>query len=389
MRALDGASQFRGIGIYILRLCHELIPQLLKDHEVILYVYDQSNLKDVDPKLVKKCRVVQTDRPSATKLPSLVQRLVGAFASREYNRTDNLPEIGTIDSFFQPYHEFGVPKGVHSVVVCHDLIPLVFKEKYFGRINPGISPVTWLAYIRERFQEKTYIESLEVFSRANQVIAVSSHTKKTLTEHLGVASSSIKVILHGNEPAPKQEITERIKRATTEPYVAYIGGVDYRREISGLLKAAPTLYADHGIRIVVAGNDFITTGDAEVRRSLEASEHVNAVTSLGFVSEGEKQALIAHAIAFVYPTYYEGFGLPVLEAFNAKSPIITFKNSSIPEVGGNAALYAKDIDDMLSIAVKLNDDNVYRKDIVSLGTAQAKKFSWKKTASETMDVIVS
>ncbi len=387
MRALDGASQFRGIGIYLMRISHELIPFLLRNHEVVLYVYEQSNLDAIDKQLVEQCRVITVARPPSSKLPSYIQKVAGGIISREYNRTDSLPELDTIDHFFQPYHELGVPSSVDNTVVCHDLIPLVFTDKYFHRLKITISPVSWLKFLRERAQEKTYMESLAVFKRADKIVSVSEHTKETLVDLLSIDEQKIHVVLHGNETPPKATITKRLKPHIKSPYITYVGGIDYRREIVGLLKAAPTLFADHGIKTLVAGNDFTTTTDPEVLRALEASSHVQAVESFGFVSEGEKQALIENAIAFVYPTYYEGFGLPVLEAFNANTPIITYKNSSLPEVGGDAAIYASDIEDTHKKVVSLLKNTKQTKQRVAAGTKQAKQFSWVKSAKQTSKVI--
>src|SRR6185437_7244145 len=97
-----------------------------------------------------------------------------------------------------------------------------------------------------------------------------------------------------------------------------------------------------------------------------------------------------HALCYVLPSLYEGFGLPVLEAMQRDCPVITSNVSSLPEAGGDAALYIdpEDADDIAAKITKLIDDKKLREELIEKGRKQVKKFSWEKTAKETLDILV-
>ena len=111
------------------------------------------------------------------------------------------------------------------------------------------------------------------------------------------------------------------------------------------------------------------------------------VITPGYVSDGELSYLYENAEAFVFPSRYEGFGLPVLEAMQSGCPVVAYDNSSIPEVAGNAAILVKDGESMVPALEDLMQDKGKRKALIEKGYKQAEKFSWKRTAQETIKVL--
>ena len=120
------------------------------------------------------------------------------------------------------------------------------------------------------------------------------------------------------------------------------------------------------------------------------SEHP-LIRFTGFIDEADKALLYQHALAFIYPSFYEGFGLPILEAMQCGAPVITSDVTAMPEVAGGAAhLFSPNHPEQLKMAMhKLYRDEVYREQLRELGFARAREFSWKKAAGELLSVFES
>ena len=384
MRSLEGASFYRGIGVYLTELSTLLIPELLKkNHQVTLYTYDQESLAFMSATLKESCRIIEATKTTAQQLPQPLQKMLNGVVSNR-SSAEKLPELSEVDVFFQPYYALGVPKNVTSVAVCYDLIPLIFGAKHFNKpLTP--SPLSWLLRLRSLLQKRTNMKDLLELNNATKVLAISEHTKQTLVDYLSFKPENITVTLLGS---PSADISQDPKTPTNKPYIAYVGGIDNRRDITGLLQQAESLYVSEGIQTVVAGNDFSTTSNQTIKQLLADGKARKAVINLGYIAEAEKYSLLAGALAFVYPTKYEGFGLPLLEAFVAKTPVITYKNSSLQEVGGDAALFADTPETMSKLVSQLAHNPDLRKKHIDSGLKRAKLFTWNKTAKTTADALV-
>lgn len=197
------------------------------------------------------------------------------------------------------------------------------------------------------------------------VIAVSQSVKKDLLEISRIPENKIKVIYEGVadffRPMPKNKVEEFSKRTKLPSrFILSIGGVGERRNLKQVKKVCESLR----YHLVILGE------------------------TIPDLSEKDLPLLYNAASALLYPSLYEGFGLPILEAMACGTAVITSDTSSMPEVGGNSALYVDpfDLEDIKEKLKMVMDDKDLREDLIKKGFTQAKKFSWEKCAKETADV---
>ncbi|MCX6724680.1 MAG: glycosyltransferase family 1 protein [Candidatus Shapirobacteria bacterium] len=173
-------------------------------------------------------------------------------------------------------------------------------------------------------------------------------------------------------------------------FVLYVGDVNYNKNISGLIKAFADI-KDQNLKLVLVGKAFM---DKEIKETQEISKLVKLlglekkVISLGWVSSEELAAIYNQATVYCQPSFYEGFGLPVLEAMACGCPVVCADNSSLKEICGQAALMVK-IDTIYSIAQGISlllDNKTKREELSQKGLEWVKNFSWQKTAQKTYEV---
>lgn len=248
-----------------------------------------------------------------------------------------------------------------TVITCHDLNPLKHEE-------------SWLNL-------QLFKYSLGGLKRAAKVIADSEATKKDLIKFLGIPPDKIKVIPLG--VGEKFRVIENQSRKFNLPQdrkiILHVGGSAYNKNIEGIISAMSNIF------FIKIGADFTEPQKTLIRKlGLEDS-----IKFLGQVSKEDLVALYNIADVFVFPSFYEGFGLPILEAMACGTPVVTSNVSSMPEVAGDAAtlINPHDVDSIASgINRVLRYDAVQYQRVVEKGLERAKKFTWKKTAEETLRV---
>ncbi len=252
----------------------------------------------------------------------------------------------------------------------------------------GRNPIPRLPFeIRQWLQKRVYLASLKSFRQADKVLAISKNTKATLVEHLDVKPSKIEVTYLG--PPDKQTKKASLpKELADKTFIVYIGGIDYRRDLVSLLKAARLLYKKRQIILALVGRDFEDIkGHEKVQSLMKVGVENGSIVNLGYVSDELKRSLYENALACVYPTLYEGFGLPLLEAFAYGCPIVTYDNSAIPEVGGAAAIYTKGDGGIYKSINTLLQNPHSRQLKIEAGYQRVKAFSWERLANETVKII--
>lgn len=253
--------------------------------------------------------------------------------------------IGPIDIFhssdwIQP------PTKARKVTTYHDVVPLKFPEWS----HPKIVEV-------HKRRLKIVEEEVDI------VIAVSESTKKDLIEISSIPSEKIVVIYEAageNFKPQDKKATEDFKKRMNLPkeFVLSIGGIGERRNLKSVRQATKNY------NLIIAGE------------------------TIPWVPYEDLPLLYSAAKVLLYPSFYEGFGLPILEAMSVGVPVITSNISSMPEIAGDGALYV-DPNDIEDITKKLNmvmEDSDLRKDLIKRGFIQSKKFSWQKCAKETVKV---
>jgi len=195
------------------------------------------------------------------------------------------------------------------------------------------------------------------------------------------------VDLQGFDIRPQETKEVLDKFSIQRPFVLFVGTLEPRKNVARLIQAFERIANEHpDLLLVLAGKPGWDFDD--IFAAKQASNHGDRIRQLGFVRESEKRALLAACEALIYPSLYEGFGLPVLEAMAAGAPVITSNVSSLPEVAGDAAmlvnpLSVEDIADALRIIVS---NATKRADLRALGKRRAANFSWLNAATQTFEV---
>lgn len=276
-----------------------------------------------------------------------------------------------------PY--LGAPRysSIPVVVTVHDLIPLL--PDYRG--SQAVQLYTRLVTHTAR--------------RAAAIIADSEHTKHDLVEMLGVDEQQIAVTYlaasESLEPQPAEHIAavkDRFRLA--DPYILYIGGFDIRKNVTTAIRAFARMRRAGGPRVVLAIAGRLPTSSAalfpDLNQVILEEGSAADVALLGAVSEEEKAALMSGCTGFVYPSRYEGFGLPPLEAMQCGAPVLVSATTSVGEVVGDGGvlLQPDDVEAWATALARVVNDPEWRAALRERGLTRAKAFRWTQTAQQTL-----
>jgi glycosyltransferase involved in cell wall biosynthesis len=278
-----------------------------------------------------------------------------------------------------PYWAPPMAPSVPTVVTIHDLIPLLLRE-YRG--GPLVRLYTALVSATAR--------------SAASVLADSAASRQDIVAHLGLPSERVRVVYlaadtrYAPAPAP-DDAAVRARYRLPDRYALYLGGFDVRKNVATVLAAyrwAGPVIGDE-CPLVVAGRlpRRDTTFAPDPRRlAREQGLDERCVRFVGFVDEADKPAVYRGAAAFLFPSQYEGFGLPPLEALACGVPVVGSDVSSIPEVVGDAGvlLQPDDAEGIAGALIQLATDEDFRAEMGRRALAQAARFSWERTARETL-----
>lgn len=276
-----------------------------------------------------------------------------------------------LDVFFSPTHYLPLFSVVPSVVSIFDLsylkYPELFKKKDLYQLK------IWGRYS---------------IKRAKAVITISESSKNAIIEEYKLASDKVHVVYPGiKELINNREINMtdlQKKYGIKKNFILFVGTIQPRKNIARMVEAISQIPELELIVVGKKGWQYEGILDSPRKFGVE-----NRVKFLEFVPDEELSELYKNAICFVLPSLYEGFGLPILEAMKYGCPVVTSNTSSLPEAGGDAALYF-DPEDSSDISEKIKNllsDDKLREDMIEKGYKQAKKFSWEKAAKETLHVL--
>jgi glycosyltransferase involved in cell wall biosynthesis len=253
-----------------------------------------------------------------------------------------------------------------------------------------IFPITGENYSTPDFRKKFSDLLLQATERATRVITSSHATERLLVSHASVAPEKIRVIPLGVDPptntlSPQERMQQRARILGGEgKMILSVGVIQTRKNTLNMVKALKTLPASY--KLVLSGGDGY--GSEAIHEFTRAESLGDRVITLGFVDDAKLARLYQAASVFLFPSFEEGFGIPVLEAMSHGVPVVTSNVSSMPEVGGEAALYIdphspEDIAQKVRQAV---EDGALRDDLAQRGTARASEFTWRRTAEKTLAV---
>jgi len=297
-----------------------------------------------------------------------------------------------------------------ELILNKDKIDVFFTP---GHYAPGICPapliisIMDLAFLKypDQFKKKDLVQ-LKTWTRksvekATKILTISENTKNDIIRYYRVKEDRVRVtypaiseskMINGNEKILEKYNLKKGK------YFVFVGTLQPRKNLIRLIRAFRKLIntrrlksanTNSLIKLVVIGKKGWLYDD--IFKEVKKQKLEDRIIFTGFASEEEKSGLLKNSYAFVLPSLYEGFGFPVLEAMKAGVPVVVSKVSSLPEVGGNAAIYIDDPESVEAIyqglkrAMVLSDSE--RNELIEKGKEQVKKFSWKRTAEQTLEII--
>lgn len=359
----------------------ELISHLPEDVSVEIGVTQSNNVHLIQSGLCPMLESVNLD--FKTFLPSFhfrgkghlylwFNRLFPFFSSVEHinkKRSIELLQAGDFDVFHPTFFDdYFLPylSGKPFILTVHDMMPELFSQ-YFNKKNIQI------------------VGKRKLVEKADAIIVVSEQTKLDLVEILKVPENKINVIYHGS-PVHEKIIENAL---INEPYFLYIGTREGYKNFYQLIVDFSKFSVKHENVLLVCTGDNFTSRELEIFKIYNI---IDRVVHFSATDENIKN-LYAHAIAFVYPSLYEGFGMPILEAFAYGCPVLLNNKSCFPEIAGDAGVYFLSDDRGSDLAEKLEMvfswNGKERDKIIQLGYEKLSSYSWQKSAKLLKDLYES
>jgi glycosyltransferase involved in cell wall biosynthesis len=277
------------------------------------------------------------------------------------------------------WHNLPLLWSKRSVITIHDLINLR-QPDYHGRMNR----------IKYRLLLKLAVKW------ADRIITVSDYTKDEIIKHLNADNNKIKVVHLAADSRFKPVLNKRTIREIKSKYkiegkyILSVGKSYTHKNIPHLIRAFKKLATGGNLehKLVLVGEKFWGPANLDVMKTIEDLELGEKVIWPGYIDDEDMPSLYSGAELFVMPSYYEGFGLPLLEAMSCGTPVIASNVTSIPEVVGNAGILVSpdDVDELTQSMLTLIKDKKKRNALIEKGLERSRMFSWEKCARETVDV---
>ncbi len=331
---------------------------------------------DTDDSYLLLCRT--SDFPFATALgPRFVpaRQEAGNYSVREQWSVPLSLARGRVDVFHAPHYVVSPLTPCPFVVTIHDCIHLRFPEYLPNRLAPHYARAMMRGAAR----------------RARRVLTVSEASRRDIVHYLGVSADKVDVIPNAPDERLRQPPTAedlahvRERLQVTTPFVLYAGNIKPHKNVDRLIEAYSIVR-----RLGHTDTSLLVIGDEvskfpNLRRLVHQLDLQSHVRFLGFVNDATLAALYRLASVFVFPSLYEGFGLPPLEAMAAGVPVVTSNASSLPEVVGDAALLVDPLDAgaLADAIARVLGDPALRATLIERGHARVAEFSWDRAAART------
>ncbi len=420
---LQTGHRMRGIGSVVSNFINFLPEEARRQHSFVFYALknEEKNLKEalallkleglnyeiafVEPPTQKASRHL----PIFLRLPLKILK-----KSVELGRFKIGPRLPThgLDVYLHTDQSLSLPRvnKAKKVMIAYDIIPYVMEWDYLWSFKTArLKGLPLKSAVSCHLRRWMYVSKLKSnVRRSNRLLAISEHTKKDLQRFLGTPASKIIVTPLGvSAPQRGSDASPNLKRYyrtswgyfprpfhldPQEPFILFIGGADRRRRLEDLVTAFNQIRGEgKSLKLVLAGDSMqgpenIST--LEIQNSLKASSYLDDIIFLGFVDEATRDWLYKSAKAFIYPSTYEGFGLPVLEAMVHGCPVICYKNGAVEEVAGRLPIYVSNQEELRQSIIKiLEASDQELNSIRRQNTAHAQKFSWTKTSKAILTAI--
>lgn len=381
----SGSNANRGIGRYSRALIEGMLRNAPADQFILLF---NGMIGDDNARLRREfaqtwpnveCRVWTAAAPASFFAPSDFRQ--AAEAIQEAVIADCAPDIVLVTSLFEGLGDDAVTTvgPIPTAVVLYDLIPHIFPAIY--QTDPNT--------------KKWYQTKIEALKRADLLLAISESAAQDGRAHLGLPEGRITTISSDVDAQfVPQTITEETRASLahdfglTRPFLMYTGGIDHRKNVPALITAFASLpqhvIAEHQLAIVCRASDSEKSQLLAHARKSGLSD--GTVVMTGYVSDETLITLYNACKSFIFPSWYEGFGLPVLEAMRCGAAVIGANTSSVPEVIGreDALFDPKSTFDMARMIEKVLTDQDFRQSLRDYAPVQATRFSWDDTARRAL-----
>lgn len=371
-----------GVSVYTLNLLHEFKRYSSDEVRFCTYLRHHPQLHMPRESKYFRYRVVwgpigwnRFFLPLQLRIDYLVQRIRHIFDMRTI----------WFHSFFAPAHYAPpwLPPGCKLVVTIHDLAFHFFPDEFLKKDLYKLR--RWTA---------------EALHKAQHIIAVSQHTKNDIIKQYHIPESRIVMIPNGfrfQKPVQTHEtyapghfiVGKTDYPLKSREYVLFVSTLQPRKNIKTLLYAFALFHKEQPDQhlVIVGKKGWMYE---EIFQTVHKLQIDNVVHFTGYISEIDKMRLYSHALCYVLPSLYEGFGFPLLEAFAASCPVLCSNNSSLPEVGGDAPLYFKpdSVQELLDRLRLVEKDFKLSSNMVDLGHARLREYSWEKCGQQTLEVLL-
>ena len=366
------AQKYGGISRYFCELFKHI--NVTNDVQYHMPIRDTNNeyLKNIYPLSEKK---IYKNIP-ACKNSKVCRKLINIIELFDKNSNINLSKEALIKNDFDIFH------------------PTYYSKYFLKYIKNKPFVLTVYDMIHELYPEYFNLDKITarnkkiLIQKANHIIAISENTKKDIMNLYGIDEKKIKVIYLGNSIVSSTKIPRNTPQIP-QKYILFVGSRGLYKNFTLFIESiSEILRSDKSINVIVAGG--YSNQNNFSKEEVGLFEMLNIENQIFQYSVNDEQLahLYQNALCFVFPSLYEGFGIPILEAFSCNCPAVVSNTSSLPEVGGNAAIYF-DPKDKRDIYDKVNEviyNEKVREQMIKRGREQLKNFSWEKTAKETIEL---
>ncbi len=386
--ARTAQPHFPGIGRYVSNLARALVPLLAADERLTL-ICDPAHPIHLPPSGAARTIPLAISPFSLRQqwiLPDLLRKLKRNAPATIDDRPSSAVYRSASMLYHCPYIAMPYLPGVPALLTLYDLIPLRYPEHSTARARLLVRWMTRLALHATR-----------------HAIAISDFARQDFVREFHLPAERITAIPLAPDPAfrpqpPDAVAAVRVRHNLPETFALYLGSNKPHKNLVRLVEAWQMANSRHlhslrspaGAARQMADSSLVIAGawDTRYPEARQMSEGLESVRWLGPVPEPELPALYAAATVFVFPSLYEGFGLPVLEAMACGTPIVCSATSSLPEVAGKAAVTVDPLDvaALAAALARVLEDAGLRRDLQEKGLAQAAQFNWQDTARRTLDL---
>jgi glycosyltransferase involved in cell wall biosynthesis len=351
-------TQITGVGVYLLENLKRILELDHKNHYKLFF----NSLTGLDKRFVSEIRNEGNAKIYNFHYPNKLFNSSLLGLKRPF--LDRL--MGGCDLFWFPNFNFWqTSAGCKNIITVHDL---------------SFIRIPWAYSLKMRCWHKLVNPRLKL-NQAKKIIAVSGSTKNDLIDIYKIEQSKIEVIYPGVEPAKDSEVNKPLP----SKYLLFLGTLEPRKNLPAVIKVFEKVQDNDLYLVIAGGRGWLYNNIYKlVGNSLKKSK----IIFYDYIDAQDRWRLYQNAQILLWPSFYEGFGFPAVEAMSRGCPVITSANSSLPEVVGRAALLIDpyNLNEMVKAVELLLNNQALRQSLITKGYEQSKKFNWQKSAQQTLEL---